>query len=343
MRIISWLAVSLVALAGCGGGAGAGGSSGGGTTNSGTASIGATGRALYVLVGGSARPANADLFLDPRLASGEIFILAKSPLTASTLYTVVVNASTGTETFNQTWSFTTGSSNALTSQSTPLAELNALRAQCSVSLTPFSTHAGYVTSSTKHAGYQSEIDALTHGELDTVKRFYVNNAFDQRITSGCTSAADPGTYGWGTNINMVGEDIASNGGVAAIANLWNTVYHRLPMMRSQYTKLGVADRTDAYAHPYNNSPYSQVITNNTPAYLTIDFGGNTSIAQVQSFWPGISQSNVYYSFASDNEGPDPISSTNSNGTPDANAVGVPIHVILPTTNNFTALTISVSP
>lgn len=334
------LTAAVALLAACGGGddtPAAGG--GGGTTNGGTGSVGATGLALYVLLGGTTKPAGADIYLDSRLAKGEVFILPKDPLLTSHTYTVAVAISTGTESFNNTWTFTTGASNLITSQSTPLAELNALRAQSS-SATAFTTHAGYVTAAVKHAGYQSEISTLTHGESDNTKRFFVNNGFDSRIVAGCTAASDPGTFGWGTGINMIGEDIASNGGVGAVAGLWNTVYHRLPMMRSQYTRLGIGDRVDASVHALNYVP--QVITTpTTSAYLSIDFGGASATAQIAAQWPANNQTNVYNSFSTDSESPDPVGGTN--GTPTDNLVGVPIHVILPTSNDFTSLTITVTP
>jgi hypothetical protein len=346
MRILPGLVISLgLLLSGCGQGepvgSGTGGS--GGTTNGGTGSVGATGLPLYVLLGGSSKPAGADIFLDPRLRAGEVFIIPKDPLLTSHAYTVAVNLSTGTESYTHTWIFTTGASNLMTSQSTPLNELNTLRAQSSTA-TAFATHPGYIISSTKHAGYQSEINTLTHFEPPpNTQRFYVNDDFGLRINAGCTNAGDVGAFGWGSGVNEIGEDIASNGDVPAIAGLWNTVYHRLPMMRPDFFTLGVADRSNAYNDPLNQSPYSQVITTSTPAFLTIDFGGDSATAQIAAHWPADNQSNVYYLFNSDTEGPDPVSHLNTNGTPDDALVGVPIHVILPTTHPFTSLTITVTP
>ena len=37
-----------------------------------------------------------------------------------------------------------------------------------------------------------------------------------------------------------------------------------------------------------------------------------------------------------------MSASNGNGTPDDNAVGTPIHIILPTTGGITALTVSLT-
>jgi uncharacterized protein YkwD len=341
------LTAAVALLAACGGGGGGsgtggsgGGGGGGGSINSGTGTVGGLGLPpLYVLLGGSTRPAGADIYLDSRLAAGEVFIMTQDPLATNHTYTVAVAISTGTESFNNTWTFTTGTSNLMTSQSTPLAELNALRAQSS-SAAPFTTHTGYVTAAVRHAGYQSEFGSITHGESDSSKRFFVNNAFDSRIVAGCTAAADPGTFGWGTGINLVGEDIASNGGVAAIAGLWNTVYHRLPMMRSQYSKIGIGDRVAAAADPLNSAP-QVIVTPTTTAFLTLDFGGASATAQIAAQWPMNLQGNVYSSFNTDSESPDPIGG--ANGTPTDGLVGVPIHIILPTTHDFTSLTITVTP
>ncbi|HEX3132279.1 MAG TPA: hypothetical protein VHX44_01715, partial [Planctomycetota bacterium] len=130
----------------------------------------------------------------------------------------------------------------------------------------------------------------------------------------------------------------------AISLLWDSVYHRIPMMRTTTSFLGIADRSDAYADALNHAP--QVITSNTAAYLTINFGGNNSAAQVQSYWPHDNETDVHYTFNTDSEHPDPLG-TNSSGDPnDAPAfgtVGTPIHVIVPTTQNFTGLTITVTP
>lgn len=343
------VAAVVALLAACGGGEDDA-AGGGGPTNGGTGTVGGSGLPLYVLLGGTTKPAGADIHLDSRLDPGELFIIPKDPLLPSEEYEVAVTAAAGADTFTRTWRFTTGATNAITSQGTPLGEMNALRVQSSASIPAFTTHPGYVTAAVKHAGYLSEVQQaapgspLTHGESNSpARRFFVDNDFGNRINVGCVGAGDSG---WGTDnavaITLIGEDIASNGGPAAIANLWNTVYHRLPMMRSQYRRVGLGDRVDAAADPTLNAAPQVITTPTTAAFLTIDFGGRGDHAQLPGHWPTDGQTNVYFSFRSDSEGPDPIDAGNANGTPTDEFVGVPIHVIVPTSNDFTSFTITVT-
>ena len=344
--VLVGLSVALAALAGCGGGGDEGGSSGGGGGGggggSGTATIGATGVPLVVLVGGSAKPTGSGVYLDSELDRGEIFIMPQAALALSTTYTVSVTAIAGTETFSHSWSFTTASTALPYTQANELAELNYLRTRSGVP--SVSSNPGYVTSSTKHSGYQCETSALNHYEPDSGRTFYVANLPWDRINAGLIAESIAvGSSGWGVGISTVGEDVASNGGLDAVSLLWNSVYHRLPMMRTTSSIVGIADRTEAFAHALNSGP---VIASTGSGYLTINFGGNNSAAQVQSYWPHDGETNVHYAFNTNSESPDPLgtnSGTDPNSAPAFDTVGTPIHIILPTVNNFTELTITVTP
>lgn len=332
------LTVSLALLTACGGGGGSGSTGvGGGGGGGGTTSIGATGRALYALIGGTSKPSATDLFLDSRLAAGEIFVMPKTTLSASTTYTITVAASTVSgEKFNHSWSFTTASGSVTAAGgATALSELNAYRA-ASGNLSAVTSDSGYVTAATKHAGYQCEVGAITHYEPDNTQLAFVNNDFWNRISLAKGGGTTNATWNWG-GMNQVYEDIASTGGADAVPQLWNTVYHRVPMMRRQVAIIGNGDRTAA-----NALPIADVAASGT-GYQTIDFGANSGTAVMTSYWPHDGTTNVFISFNTNQENPDPVSLTNTNGTPDATTVGPPIHVLLPTTENFTALTITLTP
>jgi uncharacterized protein YkwD len=328
---------ALVLLAACGGGgddAAAGGGGGGG--GGGSTAIGGTGLALHVLVGGTSKPTATDLYLDSRLAAGEIFVMPKAALGASTTYSVSVVASTASgEKFNHTWSFTTAAG-AVTAGvgATVLSELNAYRS-ASVNLPAVTSDSGYATAATKHAGYQCETNAINHNEPDNTKLLYVNTDFWRRISLAKGGTASSNT--WGTGIDTVFEDIASTGGADAVPQLWNTVYHRVPMMRRQVSIIGNGDRTAAAALPGSD------VSGTGTGYQTIDFGGVSGTAVMTSYWPHDGTTNVFQSFNTDQETPDPVGLSNTNGTPTAVTVGPPIHVLLPTTEDFTALTITVTP
>jgi uncharacterized protein YkwD len=324
---------ALFLLAACGGGGDDPAAAGGG---GGTASIGGTGLALHVLVGGTSKPAATDLYLDGRLDAGEIFVMPKAALSASTTYTISVVASTaGGEQFNHSWSFTTAAGAVTaTGGATVLSELNAYRA-ASINLPAVTSDSGYATAATKHAGYQCETNAINHNEPDNTKLLFVNTDFWRRISIAKGGTVSSNT--WGTGIDTVYEDIASTGGADAVPQLWNTVYHRVPMMRRQVSIIGNGDRAAAAA-----LPGSDVAVSGT-GYQTIDFGGVSGTAVMTSYWPHDGTTNVFMSFNTNQESPDPVSTTNTNGTPDATTVGPPIHILLPTTQNFTALTITVTP
>lgn len=223
-----------------------------------------------------------------------------------------------------------------------MAELNHLRIQSGVAT--LTSHDGYVTSSTKHSGYQCETGALSHYEPVTMADFYVANLPWDRIASGLVAEGiSGGSSGWGVGISTVSEDVASNGGLNAVSLLWNSVYHRLPMMRTTSSVVGIADRSDAFLHPINSTAG---ISNSGSGYLTMNFGGNAGAAQVQSYWPHDGNTGVHYAFNTNSESPDPLgpnSGTDPNSAPAFDTVGTPIHIILPTTQDFTGLTITVTP
>ncbi len=338
-------------LAGCGGGgtnttpsSGAGGGVGGGGVGTPSGTVVPS----YVLVGGSqsaTKPPGADVFLDQaipntargnRLRPGEIYIMAKGALLASTNYTVAISATTAVETFSRSWSFTTGlNSNPPNFAATVLGELNALRGQSGAST--LSANANYSVAAQRHAGYQCETSAITHNEPTGSAQFFVNTDFFRRISVANGGTASSNT--WGTLIDTVYEDIATTAGVAAVDQLWNTVYHRIPMMRQEVSFIGNGDRSNAFTDS-RNSP--QVIAASGTGFQTIEFAAVSSTPVTLAYWPTDNQTGIATDFDSDTESPDPFSTGNGNGAPNVGVVGPPITIIFPTTQDFTTVTVTLS-
>jgi hypothetical protein len=324
----------LVAISGCFGGGG-----GGDSSNDSGSGVEAGSVPLYVLIGGSSKPTGvgSSVFLDngnARLDPGELFILPRNPLEDGATYRVSVEATVGGTNFDHTWHFTTTATPSPATGSVR-AELNNFRAQAGSPAV--AAHAALTEAATLHAGYQCEVDAITHGEADNSAEFFVHNDFFSRISiaNGGTANSDS----WPGGSDIVYETIATNGDEEAVMLLWNTVYHRLPMMRRHTTLVGSGDRSDAFAHA-RNSP--QVIAaNDIFDFMTLDYCADSSIAQIAGHWPSDDMTGAPNEFDSDDESPDPVDSGNANGTPDDDAVGTPIHVVVPSTGDFTFLTVSV--
>lgn len=333
------LGLCLGLIAGCGSSSSS--SSAGPTTvpagSTGTATQGGS-LATWILVGGTAKPAYQDVFLDPELNPGELFIIPQSPLAGGTTYTLSVALTAGGETFTHTWTFTTGG--MTTSSTDPVTTLNDLRQECGQPA--LTVHPALSTSSTKHAGYQAlEGASITHFEPDTGNKLYVANEFYDRIQI----AAD-GTANGPWLAPEESEDIASNGGVNAVLLLWNTVYHRLPMMRSDTELVGFGDSSTAQAaYPADNVP---LYSAQNWQYATLDFGGSGVSATTVSYWPKDGASDVATLFYNQSEEPQPIgsgtSTPNPNGTTgNPDTVGPPLHVILPSAANFSSISVSLTP
>ena len=206
-----------------------------------------------------------------------------------------------------------------------LGDLNAFRGDCDgTALQGVASNNGLITAALRHAGWQAIDDAtqagqnLNHNEPRSNALFSANN-FGDRIRAGNGGANIPG-------YNSYYEDIASTAGATAITQLWNTVYHRIPMMRHQAHSLGYGDMAMARAdYPAAGVPATDE-WGNSPAgngYATMDWAGYSTPTITLSYWPGSGTTNVPHTFFSDYEAPDPVSGRNQ--------VGCPIHVILPAT------------
>jgi len=306
---------------------------------------------VYVLVGGDGPGSTeTDLYRDHGsgrgdggLDHGEIFVMAKNPLAKNATYRIGITAYTGsgagTEAFSQTWEFATHDGSQLDNggngESTTLAELNAYRADAGVGA--FTEDPDYTVAATKHAGYQKIAATITHFEPDTSNDLFVDNEFWDRITIA-KGGVPPATV-WGGGINTVAEGITTKGDrIAGVAHLWNSVYHRLAKMRHRFAIVGFGNSDDAK----NHSSDSALDDDPKPRYLTFDYGGSTLTARTTAFWPPAGGSNIPHTFSTDSESPDPIDPGTGGQTPTTptdDLVGVPIHVIVPTSADFSGLTV----
>lgn len=220
-----------------------------------------------------------------------------------------------------------------------LSDLNGLRAQCGgTALAAVSTLTPLVISALKHAGYQAQSDVVTggahieHSEPDDALSLYINTTFYVRIELANGGADIPGWQSYD-------EDIASMAGTPAMDSLWNTVYHRLPMMRTQVTSVGYGDmalaRSDYPAAGIPNSdPWGNIPPGN--GYATLDFTGYATPAISLSYWPGNGLTGVPAAFDTTTESPNPLP-----GGP-LTTVGPPLHLVAPTLDNFTSIAVTLT-
>lgn len=208
-----------------------------------------------------------------------------------------------------------------------LADLNTFRSQCggSTALATVSSHDALIIAAIKHAGYQALYNAahggsgLRHDEPES-NALFVNTSVLLRVR-----AANGGSdiSGW----SNLYEGVSSQSGQAAINSLWNTVYHRLPMMRHNVVRVGYGDKAMA------RSDYPSASVSAGNGYATLDYIGLFSAPSItDSFWPKTGVTGVPASFSSNSESPDPV--------PGLDVVGPPIHAIFPTTSNFSSINVT---
>ncbi len=171
------------------------------------------------------------------------------------------------------------------------------------------SHNALIIAAVRHAGWQAlENSGLTHGEPSSNALFSDNNLGERiRKANGGTHLSSPGYAYY--------EDIASNSGSAAITLLWNTVYHRIPMMRHKAWRAGYGDKLLA-AGDY---PTAGVSAGN--GFATLNWHEQTTPTISLSYWPGDGIVGVPKTFFSNSESPDPVA--------DRDEVGCPIHLIFP--------------
>ncbi len=347
--------IALLAATGCGGG---GGSDDPAPATPGVTSISAN-RAVLVIVGGSQVPTLAagsgsqvvrdttDL-VDP----GEIFIMVRDPIAGSASLDLPVAGG---------------------SVAAPLSRLNRYRASTGgTALDPIAESASLATAAIRHAGWQALDDAargatsarLNHGEpainalsiRDAEGSPIMVSATDgSQVFSGGVPAGDdlairirvaeggvfPGRDVLGAKFYL--EDIASDHGESAIDQLWNTVYHRLPMMRHRARSAGYGDMALARSRfPASGVPADDPWGNDGGnGYATINWTEFRTPAIHLSVWPVDGQEGVPGRFSTDSESPDPAS-TAVGFASNRDQVGPVLHAILPTAAAFAALRVEVS-
>src|SRR5690606_36024687 len=105
----------------------------------------------------------------------------------------------------------------------------------------------------------------------------------------------------------------------AVVDLWNTVYHRIPMMRHDVTHLGEGDRADAegdviYASlPEVNRPFVIGNTAINAQYQTINWTRANAAQSGVRFWPANGQIGLNLRFNTNSELPDPVGTNGEGG------------------------------
>jgi hypothetical protein len=187
-----------------------------------------------------------------------------------------------------------------------LGNLNTFRSQCGgTALTTVTSHNALIISAVRHAGWQAIRNAgLSHGE-STSNALFSDDSLSERVRK-----ANGGTH---LSPAFYYEDIASNSGSAAITLLWNSVYHRLPMMRHKPWRAGYGDKAMASA----DYPTAGISAGN--GFATINWQSQNTPTISDSYWPADGTTGVPHTFNSNSESPDPV--------PSRNQVGCPIHFI----------------
>lgn len=206
-----------------------------------------------------------------------------------------------------------------------VADLNAWRNQAGgTDLEDVAPRNSLIIAAVRHAGWQALDDAgiagphLSHYEPRTNALFLADSPWERiRLANG-------GAEIWIGSQYSYSEDISSRTGAAGLAQLWNSVYHRLPMMRHRAKSVGYGDMAMARL----DYPSAGILTDDDEwngignSYATLDWAGHDAPTIQTSYWPADNQENVPSTFASDTESPDPVT-----GSPNRNQVGCPIHFI----------------
>jgi len=217
----------------------------------------------------------------------------------------------------------------------PVDALNAYRSAAGgTALQSVANNSALATAAIRHAGWQAIDDAslpgpnLNHDE-PTTNALFTDTDLDDRIRSA-NGGSDI------SNANVYYEDIASTAETTAINQLWNSVYHRIPMMRHQAHSVGYGDMALARSQfPAAGVPAVDE-WGNTPAgngYATLNWAGYSTPAITFSYWPANGTTGVPHTFNSNNESPDPVASRNQ--------VGCPLHFIFAdTAGTFTSINVT---
>ncbi|MDA3960102.1 MAG: hypothetical protein PF961_04890 [Planctomycetota bacterium] len=210
-----------------------------------------------------------------------------------------------------------------TTQTDALTAINDLRAASGVPALHSEQY--LVEAATWHSAYLGSEAVLSHGEFNIDNPYYRAEFPDQRVNIAATGS--PGI--WPNGVTVQYEDVASSYGFSAIDLLWNTVYHRLPMMRSHVLAAGFADLNTA-RDTFGNTGLTAA--DERFGYTTIDFTGDNRLPRGVSSWPNAGARDVPTWFNCTSESPNPLAGPGlgSNEAPRYGLVGPPIHVVVPT-------------
>jgi hypothetical protein len=181
-----------------------------------------------------------------------------------------------------------------------------------------------------HSGYQAIAFSLSHLELDPSNPLYRGRDPSQRVNLAATG--DPAV--WPPGVTAQYEDVASAYVRASIPLLWNTVYHRLPLMRSQVYAFGSGDAAAArrrHGRAVLGSLHEDF------GFTTLELVADGTLPRGASHWPADGQRLVELRFDTDSEFPDPLDGP-GRGPNDAPAVGTcgpPLHIVVPILGDFT--------
>jgi hypothetical protein len=136
------------------------------------------------------------------------------------------------------------------------------------------------------------------------------------------------------------EVISSVPGPTAVDWMWNTVYHRLPLMRRSSTLFGFGDWDASLDQfPFNSLPagsgYATLLVAQDPSVTTVIAGS----------WPATGATGILLSYDPNTETPNPFAPGNAGqnpGTSSTGPIGPPLHVILPTSQDWSTITVTLT-
>jgi hypothetical protein len=216
--------------------------------------------------------------------------------------------------------------------------LNAFRGQAGVPLvtmltslnTAASRHAGYLSLRANGYSHFETVDGTAGGIPDTANNLYTAVLPDDRARSanGGTDVFAGAAYS---------ESTCSIGGATGIHWLWYTVYHRLPLARYEAVDVGFGDQDTALgSFPSSGVPPGA-------GYGCVLLAANPPSGTTASSWPPDGATAIERQISTNSETPDPLSSSTTGqtpATPDVDLVGPPLHVILPTSNDWQSVAVT---
>jgi len=136
------------------------------------------------------------------------------------------------------------------------------------------------------------------------------------------------------------ETISSIPGPQSIAWMWNTVYHRLPLMRHNLSMVGFGDWDAALDnYPYDGLPAGS-------GYATLDCAQDPTITTViAASWPAPATVGMLLWYDPNTEIPNPFNPANTGQNPPTVAtgqIGPPLHIILPTSQDWSTISMALT-